>query len=171
MAIPAKGPRLHKFTHRPNWFIRDTGVPDQSTGTPCYGRAVAALASYRDQKAVDSRRDTEGETLEAVARRLVRKSKERAALSGQPHTLEISDVLAMIEAQGGICALSGMPLSFEKSATGRRKPFAPSLDRVDCAGGYTLENCRIVCVIVNLSRGDFSDAEFIAMCKAVASRS
>ncbi|SOB98524.1 tyrosine-type recombinase/integrase [Rhodobacter maris] len=46
MPRPAKGPRLHKFAHRPYWYIRDTGCPDQSTG--CISRADAekALAAY-----------------------------------------------------------------------------------------------------------------------------
>ncbi|RWR50373.1 integrase [Sinirhodobacter huangdaonensis] len=46
MPRPAKGARLHKFSHRPHWYIRDTGQPDQSTG--CISRADAekALAAY-----------------------------------------------------------------------------------------------------------------------------
>lgn len=46
MPRPAKGPRLHKFTHRPHWYIRDTGQPDRSTGCTSRADAEKALAAY-----------------------------------------------------------------------------------------------------------------------------
>ncbi|WP_299830744.1 hypothetical protein [uncultured Roseobacter sp.] len=35
----------------------------------------------------------------------------------------------------------------------------PSIDRIDNAEGYTLGNIRIVTVIANMARSDFSDDE------------
>lgn len=46
MPRPSKGPRLHKFSHRPNWYIRDTGQPDRSTGCTSRSEAEKALAQY-----------------------------------------------------------------------------------------------------------------------------
>nr|WP_321509435.1 site-specific integrase [uncultured Celeribacter sp.] len=46
MPRPAKGARLHKFKHRPNWYIRDTGRPDRSTGCTSRAEAEKALAAY-----------------------------------------------------------------------------------------------------------------------------
>lgn len=46
MPRPAKGARLHKFKHRPYWYIRDTGHPDRSTGLTDRGEAEKALAAY-----------------------------------------------------------------------------------------------------------------------------
>ncbi|AHD09496.1 tyrosine-type recombinase/integrase [Phaeobacter gallaeciensis] len=46
MPRPSKGARLHKFKHRPYWYIRDTGRPDQSTGCASRADAEKALAAY-----------------------------------------------------------------------------------------------------------------------------
>lgn len=46
MPRPAKGARLHKFKHRPHWYIRDSGQKDQSTGLTSREEAEKALAAY-----------------------------------------------------------------------------------------------------------------------------
>lgn len=46
MPRPSKGARLHKFNHRPYWYIRDTGQPDRSTGCTSRLEAEKALAAY-----------------------------------------------------------------------------------------------------------------------------
>ena len=46
MPRPSKGARLHKFAHRPHWYIRDTGQPDRSTGHTSRPEAEKALAAY-----------------------------------------------------------------------------------------------------------------------------
>ncbi|WP_420013942.1 tyrosine-type recombinase/integrase [Tateyamaria sp.] len=46
MPRPAKGARLHKFKHRPHWYIRDTGQPDRSTGQRSRVEAEKELAAY-----------------------------------------------------------------------------------------------------------------------------
>ena len=46
MPRPAKGARLHKFKHRPHWYIRDTGQPDRSTGCTSREEAEKALGAY-----------------------------------------------------------------------------------------------------------------------------
>lgn len=42
-------------------------------------------------------------------------------------------------------------------------PFAPSLDRINCGGGYTKDNTRIVCVAVNVAINTFGDDVFFKM--------
>lgn len=78
------------------------------------------------------------------------------------------DIIALCERQMGRCALSGLPFSLRPSESGRSRPFAPSIDRIDCALGYKIENVRIVANIVNSARSDFSDYEFLNMCVCVA---
>lgn len=46
MPRPSKGARLHKFKHRPHWYIRDTGQPDRSTGCTSRAEAEKALGAY-----------------------------------------------------------------------------------------------------------------------------
>jgi len=46
MSRPARGARLHKFTHRPQFYIRDTGQPDKSTGCTSRREAEKVLAAH-----------------------------------------------------------------------------------------------------------------------------
>ncbi|MFG6660045.1 tyrosine-type recombinase/integrase [Sulfitobacter sp. 915] len=46
MPRPAKGARLHKYKHSPNWYILDTGQPRRSTGCTSRSEAEKALAAY-----------------------------------------------------------------------------------------------------------------------------
>ncbi len=54
MSRQAKGARLHKFAHRPHWYIRDTGHPDRSTGCERREDAEKALAAYIATKGRDT---------------------------------------------------------------------------------------------------------------------
>lgn len=46
MPRPAKGARLHKYDHRAQWYILDTGCKPRSTGCTSRAEAEKALAAY-----------------------------------------------------------------------------------------------------------------------------
>lgn len=73
------------------------------------------------------------------------------------------DLQVLWEAQGERCALTGWPLDF----TRRWQPRRASLDRIDPSRGYTLDNVRIVALIVNLGRNALNDSQFREFCQAV----
>jgi hypothetical protein len=53
---------------------------------------------------------------------------------------------------GGRCAVTRLPFSEEKIGLGKAKrAFAPSIDKIDPAGFYTVENCRLVMVAINFA--------------------
>lgn len=84
---------------------------------------------------------------EAWARTMYFNAERRAALSGKPFTITPGDLLDLIRRADGKCQVSGLPLE----TGGSRLPFAPSLDRIDCAKGYEAGNVRIVCHILNIA--------------------
>lgn len=84
----------------------------------------------------------------------------------KPNTLDLADITHMAIRSGGRCEVSGLPFSFE--VHGKRKPFAPSIDRVDSSVGYTPENTRLVCYAVNVAMNCWGDAPFLRICRAVA---
>ena len=50
-----------------------------------------------------------------------------------------------------------------------RRPFAPSLDRIDSSGGYTRDNTRLVCQAVNFALNAFGEDIFREVVLAAAS--
>ena len=73
----------------------------------------------------------------------------------------MSLALALYRAQGGRCALSGRRFDLRHVGSGKaRRPFAPSLDRIDSTGGYTRDNVRLVCQAVNFALNAYGEDVF-----------
>lgn len=67
---------------------------------------------------------------------------------------ELAHVLKLSE---GKCAVSGVTLE-RPTCSGRARALNASIDRLDCSKGYTLDNVRVVCLMVNLSMRDWGEA-------------
>lgn len=76
-------------------------------------------------------------------------------------------LLARLEKQNYLCALSGVPLTCELSK-GVTCNTNASVDRIIPGGSYTPDNIQLVCVVLNNWRYDTTIAEFIRWCKKVA---
>lgn len=63
------------------------------------------------------------------------------------------------------CAVTGVPFSLEVLSHDGRKPFAPSIDRIDNEQGYTDGNCRIVCLAANIAMNTWGDGVLLTMLK------
>lgn len=79
------------------------------------------------------------------------------------------DVHRMLNEAGWSCAVTGMPFALE--VVSGRKPYAPSIDRIDCAKGYTPDNCRVVCLAVNYAMNVWGEAVFRRMLTGLRERS
>lgn len=74
----------------------------------------------------------------------------------------------LIEAQEGLCAITGLPLQFdEEHSDGELKC---SLDRIDSNGDYEDGNLQVVCQFVNRWKGSSNDLEFRRLIAIVRSR-
>jgi hypothetical protein len=72
-------------------------------------------------------------------------------------------------AQGARCALTGIQFDLCVVGTGQaRRPFAPSLDRIDSSEGYTRDNTRLVCQAVNFALNAFGEDVFREIALAAA---
>lgn len=88
-----------------------------------------------------------------------RNAKER----GISFELTFADVEAMWRRSRGKCEATGIPLNI--LGKWRRRPYAPSIDRIDNSRGYLMENCRLVCVAINLAMNEWGDEVFEAIAK------
>lgn len=80
-------------------------------------------------------------------------------------TLTPDEVLGSLRATKYRCSVTGTPLSLEVLSTDGRKPFAPSIDRIDNARGYTADNCRIVCLAANIAMNTWGEGVLLTMLK------
>ncbi len=69
-----------------------------------------------------------------------------------------------------VCSATGLPLSYDWQGNGRTNPWAPSVDRIDSAGGYTMDNVRLVCWAYNTAKSDWDDEVILALAAAIMER-
>ena len=93
--------------------------------------------------------------------------KKKCGISrGYDWTITIEDIWNLYEAQEGVCALSGIPITWaNKGLTA-----TASIDRIDSTEGYVLENIQLVHKDVNFMKQRFEQDYFINMCKAIADK-
>lgn len=94
------------------------------------------------------------------------KFKTGAELRGISWELTLDDVADIMEAQGYRCALTGWDIEFPEAGHPQKAP--ASLDRVDSNKPYTRDNTQIVTRQVNMMKQQYSQEDFIKVCKAVA---
>lgn len=101
---------------------------------------------------------------------LCKSAAKRAKEKGLDYTLSFEIVEAIWEKQNGCCALTKIEFQIPQERIGKASPFSPSIDRIDCSKGYTLNNVRLVCVAVNYALNEFGEAIFKQICEAYLSR-
>jgi len=64
----------------------------------------------------------------------------------------------------GHCETTG--IKFDLSKVPFVNPYYPSIDRVDSSKGYTTDNCKLVCLMYNTAKCEFSEEVFKEWAKA-----
>jgi hypothetical protein len=80
----------------------------------------------------------------------------------------MDDVADLMEMQSYRCALTGWDIEFPESGHPQKAP--ASLDRIDSKKPYTKENTQIVTRQVNMMKQQYSQEDFIKVCRAVAEK-
>lgn len=80
--------------------------------------------------------------------------------------LTTAHMLAQLEKQKGLCAMSGVPLTCLLEQ-GKKFKTNASIDRIRAGEEYTPDNIQLVCAALNSWRGDTDLQEFIWFCKQV----
>lgn len=91
------------------------------------------------------------------------------ASSRKQDGLTVDHLLALHDAQGGLCAISGLPMTCEL-IKGRICYTNASIDRIEAGGAYSPGNVQLVCRHVNSWRGIMPLDVFISVCRAVVAK-
>jgi hypothetical protein len=83
--------------------------------------------------------------------RLFAQVRAGARSRGLEFSLTPDDINELAKAADGKCQITKIPFEIRFAEGERRRQWAPSLDRIDPTKGYTLDNCRLVCVAVNIA--------------------
>jgi hypothetical protein len=105
-----------------------------------------------------------------MARSARKRAMKRARKKGMEATITERHVVAMLEKQKFKCAITGIRFDDNIPSGSKRRPFGASLDRIDPSRGYTVDNVRVVCAIVNLALSDFGEEAFYKMCRAARTK-
>lgn len=160
--------RLH-FKHGAYYLVRRLTGPD---GT----RKVRWLHLGRDEAAaiVVMQRlagDPKAGDLLAYMPSVYARARRNAVKRGIPFALSRPDFDSIVARSGYQCEVSGIPLSLGwREGAQKNRPWAPSLDRINSAKGYTADNCRLVCVAVNLAMSEWGEGVLQRIAKALSNR-
>lgn len=104
------------------------------------------------------------------SRGLYSHARKNAERRGIPFEISPADYKELAVEARNRCAVTGIPFEHNSEPHWRRRPFAPSLDRTDSSKGYTADNCRFVCVIVNLAMNEWGIEPLMRVADALLPR-
>jgi hypothetical protein len=145
------------------WLRGDPGTPDFDA------KYQAALAgNVVEKQKVRYRENPQGVRGNFPHRieRMLRQLRYRSAGLQREFDLSQEWLIAELERCDYRCTLTGIPFQADHVDGKRTNPFAPSIDRIDNARGYTPDNVRLVLVSVNLALSDFGLDHFDEICRA-----
>lgn len=106
-------------------------------------------------------------TIEGRAQVLYNAARQRAKRKGIPFDLSLDWIIAGL---GGVCAATGIPFDLSSSignGSGKRSPWAPSLDQISPSQGYTRGNTRLVVWAYNSAKSTWGDADVLKLALAL----
>lgn len=108
------------------------------------------------------------EDLEHWAKTIYQQAKKNALRRGIKFSLTQQEYAFLIFESSMRCAVSGIPFDLESQTSGsyERRPFYPSLDRMESSAGYEYGNVRLVCVATNLAMNTWGEHVFMFVAKS-----
>lgn len=164
-AFSAQCDHCEKFYFRSD--VRDAVIKNRKTGESDTFRLCQKCRSDLAQRIADDTASVYGITGELYrSLEALHKSTVRCAISSRgrkAHTISVGDLVKLWLIQSGRCALTGRAFVLDGDNNE-----APSVDRIDSLGSYTMGNIQLVCQIVNIMKNAYPMADFIEVCMDVA---
>ena len=118
-------------------------------------------AENRERVAETTARYRQGQ----AAKYWLKNLRNRAEKHGREFDLTEAFLQALLEPM--TCAVTGIKLTYDWDGEGRTNPWAPSVDRIESTGGYTMDNVRVVCWAYNMAKNDWADDVVLALASAI----
>ncbi|MGF1659537.1 MAG: hypothetical protein ACFCUS_08905 [Rubrimonas sp.] len=148
------GTDLTPWHSLPVWRARNDKASSKASEVRSYSRKQIAAYREAQERMAETAQRTVDQANGQTATRTVKNKEMRFS---SPHALE-QHILALIEMQEGLCALTGLPLEFDEREGDPE--FFSSLDRIDSNGHYEDGNLQIVCRFANRWKGTDDDTLF-----------
>ncbi|WP_248693833.1 hypothetical protein [Pseudomonas azerbaijanoccidentalis] len=126
--------------------------------------------TFASQKWADYVESQFADRLSWANKTLARINKPSVVASKGRPDLNASALRALMLRCDGRCEISSIPFSLDRVGTSKTPPFGMSLDRKDSSIGYTMDNCRIVCLSVNLAMREWGESVMVKIGKAMLLR-
>lgn len=78
-----------------------------------------------------------------------------------------NDLKSLYEQQDGLCALSGIKMTFKPGTRKRINNTKLSVDRINNSKGYTKDNIQLITWQANMAKGAWTNKQLINMCKNI----
>lgn len=141
-------------TNKPHsLFFRHIQTPD---GYHSWCKDCCTVGNIRSRAKQNS-------TIEGRAKVFLQNAKKAAVKRQQAFALTVDDIVKCWKQQAKICAYSGRQMTLEAGQLN-----TVSIERIDSAVGYTLENTILVCQAINRMKSDFGFEDFYNLCRDVA---
>ena len=134
-----------------------------------YQRKNKTIEPVCRQCRTEEERRQQNATPRSYLRGVINKARYGAKKRGMGVELTIDDVMALYDDQKGVCALSGVRMTYAKDGKGR-KDLNISIDRIEQDRGYTTKpnNVQLVCWRVNLMKHVLPEHEMFWWIKNIA---
>ena len=108
-------------------------------------------------------KDRLGASPKSWTKYIVTQARSNAKKLDRDFDLTGEQVFDLWNKQGGMCALSGLPMQHHPSFV----DFNASIDRIDSSLGYTIDNIQLVCWRVNEMKNDLTEPHFFWWLRAL----
>lgn len=101
---------------------------------------------------------------------LLAQTRKNAVKRGIEFDLSLDDLKILSLRADGRCEVTGIVFEAQhrdNDARHFRRPFYPSIDRVDSRVGYKLSNCRLTCVAVNAAINEWGESVLFRIAHAI----
>ena len=93
--------------------------------------------------------------------------KKRGKASKKGCSITVSELSLILVRADGRCEVTGIPFSNDVPTGAKIAPFYMSVDRIRNDRGYHFDNCRVVCLAVNLAMRDWGHGVMVTIAEAM----